>query len=87
MRAAVLADIHGNLPGLEAVLGEALAAGNETIQQQAANLRTRKSSEEVLEAVSDRGRGVRSRGGRPPARGAPEPQEMMRDAVPGFRDL
>jgi len=36
------------------------------------NRRTRKSSKEILEAVSDRGRGVRSRGERPPTRGAPK---------------
>src|SRR6266700_1074109 len=48
--------------------------------------RTRKSSKEILEAVSDRGRGVRSRGERPAREGRPEPQEMIRDAVPGFRD-
>jgi hypothetical protein len=35
------------------------------------NRRTRKSSKEIREAVSDRGRGVRSRGERPPTRGAP----------------
>src|SRR5438132_1311461 len=33
--------------------------------------RTRKSSKEIREAVSDRGGGVRSGGDRPPARGAP----------------
>src|SRR5829696_5923965 len=33
------------------------------------NWRTRKSSKEIREAVSDRGRGVRSRGERPPTRG------------------
>ena len=32
----------------------------------------RKSSKEIREAVSDRGRGVRSRGERPPTRGAPD---------------
>ena len=36
------------------------------------NRRTRKSSKEIREAVSDRGRGVRSRGERPPTRGAPK---------------
>ena len=35
------------------------------------NRRTRKSLKEIREAVSDRGRGVRSRGERPPTRGAP----------------
>jgi hypothetical protein len=35
------------------------------------NRRTRKSSKEIREAVSDRDRGVRSRGERPPTRGAP----------------
>jgi hypothetical protein len=37
MRVAVLADIHGNLPALEALLRdvEALAAFNETIEHQA----------------------------------------------------
>src|SRR5712691_9323316 len=35
------------------------------------NRRTRKSSKEIREAVSDRGGGVRSRGERPPTRGAP----------------
>jgi hypothetical protein len=35
------------------------------------NRRTRKSLKEIREAVSDRGGGVRSRGERPPARGAP----------------
>jgi hypothetical protein len=34
--------------------------------------RTRKSLKEVREAVSDRVRAVRSRGERPPARGAPK---------------
>src|SRR5258706_13980412 len=38
----------------------------------AQNRRTRKSSKEIREAVSDRGRGVRSRGERPPTRGAPK---------------
>ena len=41
---------------------------------------------DIREAVSDRGREVRSRGERPPTRGGPEIQEMIRDAVPGFRD-
>ena len=36
------------------------------------NRRTRKSSKEIREAVSDRGRGVRSRGERPPTKGAPK---------------
>jgi Aldehyde dehydrogenase family len=36
------------------------------------NRRTRKSLKEVWEAVSDRVRAVRSRGERPPARGAPK---------------
>ena len=40
------------------------------------NRRTRKSSKEIREAVSDQGRGVRSRGERPSTRGAPKPQEM-----------
>ena len=35
------------------------------------NRRARKSSKEVRAAVSDRDRGVRSRGERPPPRGAP----------------
>jgi hypothetical protein len=35
------------------------------------NRRTSKSPKEIREAVSDRGRGVRSRGERPPARGVP----------------
>jgi hypothetical protein len=35
------------------------------------NTAYQKSSKEVREAVSDRGRGVRSRGERPPTRGAP----------------
>jgi hypothetical protein len=35
------------------------------------NRRSRKSLKDIREAVSDRGRGVRSRGERPPARGAP----------------
>src|SRR5215831_2069005 len=35
------------------------------------NRRTRKSSKEIREAVSDRARGVRSRGERPPTRGTP----------------
>ena len=35
------------------------------------NRRSRKSLKEIREAVSDRGRGVRSRGERPPAMGAP----------------
>jgi hypothetical protein len=35
-----------------------------------------KSSKEIREAVSDQGRGVRSRGERPSTRGAPKPQEM-----------
>ena len=39
------------------------------------NRRTRKSSKEIREAVSDRGRGVRSRGERPPTRGAPMRRE------------
>jgi hypothetical protein len=48
--------------------------------------RYQKVLKDIREAVSDRGRGVRSRvRGRP--RGRPEPQEMIRDAVPGFRDL
>ncbi len=34
------------------------------------NRRTRMSSKDIREAVSDRGRGVRSRGERPPTRGA-----------------
>jgi dihydrofolate reductase len=37
--------------------------------------RTRQSSKEIREAVSDRGRGVRSRGERPPTRGAPKEKE------------
>ncbi len=32
---------------------------------------------DIREAVSDRGRGVRSKGERPPTRGHPEPQEMI----------
>ena len=39
------------------------------------NRRTRKSSKEVREAVSDRGRGVRSQGERPPTRAAPKERE------------
>src|SRR5216684_1960774 len=39
-----------------------------------ATRRTRKSSKEIREAVSDRGGGVRSRGERPPTRGAPKGQ-------------
>src|SRR5215211_6185680 len=35
------------------------------------NRRTRKSSKEIRAAVSDRGRGVRSRGERPPTRAPP----------------
>ena len=50
------------------------------------NRRTRKSLKESREAVSNRGRGFRSRGERPPTKGAPKPQEMIRDAVPVFRD-
>src|SRR6266849_403971 len=38
----------------------------------ACSRRTRKSSKEIREAVSDRGGGVRSRGERPPTRGAPK---------------
>ena len=37
--------------------------------------RTRKSSKEIREAVSDGGGGVRSRGERPPTRGAPRRRE------------
>jgi hypothetical protein len=40
----------------------------------------------IRAAVSDRGRGGRSKGERPPGRGRPGPQEMILDAVPGFRD-
>lgn len=35
------------------------------------NRRTRQSSKEIREAVTDRGSGIRSRGGRPPTRGVP----------------
>jgi dihydrofolate reductase len=46
-----------------------------------------KDLRDIRVAVSDRGSGVRRRGERPPTRDArPEPQEMIRDAVPGFRD-
>src|SRR6266567_8820584 len=40
------------------------------------NRRTRKSSKEIREAVSDRGGGVRSRGESPPTRGAPKGQNL-----------
>jgi TrwC relaxase len=39
------------------------------------NRRTRKSSKEIREAVSDRGRGVRSRSERPPTRALPRRRE------------
>jgi hypothetical protein len=40
--------------------------------------RTRKFLKEIREAVSDRGSGVRSRGERPPTRGAPKEQNPAR---------
>src|SRR4030095_7055779 len=47
------------------------AWGPVTVGHLAYNRRTRKSSKEIREAVSDRGRGVRSRGERPPTRAPP----------------
>jgi hypothetical protein len=47
-------------------------APNRSRRRIAYSRRARKSSNEIRETVSDRGRGVRSRGERPPEVGAPE---------------